>query len=498
MARPPRLRDFAPVPAPDPEPQLVVLGGDGFKPGVQVIVNDLITGYVTASTINRIDWMTTLPASGDVTLRVRNNDGRVSNALTVAVTPDEPPDVIPPPEEEGYGPRPITQPPNAILVAPGQSLQSLTNQAPAGSTFWLLAGEHRVSGPVTPKSGNVYLGELGAVLDGTGWSSTDIDDAAFKALNQDVDDVHIENLVIRNMPSYGIQAYRNFSDRWIVFHCEIHHCRSGLSVPSGSTVQNCWIHHCAGNPNESNPSLRGGGYVFDQCDDVRFEHNQVGPENGLEQKFLMGLRLVCLGNWFHHNQGDGFWIDGEGNGSLVEGNLAEFNGRTGYTIEAGLEVEFRHNTSRNNAASGLLLSMSRNCTVHHNTFDNDRFPFDLFLNCDSLTEGYPWEPDLRDNTLTYNSITFGPLSEYATILSWISGGTCYPPYVSNEKNNTFDYNTYTMSDGPRWLWGGQHLNFAGWQGMGQDPHGVLVLGRRRIPLTSGITKRWDRFRDLLS
>ncbi len=60
-------------------------------------------------------------------------------------------------------------------IEPGQSIQSKVNSYPGGTSFRLTAGVHRLQG-VTPKSGNSFIGEAGAVLSGakvlTGWKAS--------------------------------------------------------------------------------------------------------------------------------------------------------------------------------------------------------------------------------------------------------------------------------------------------------------------------------------
>src|SRR4051812_712735 len=72
-----------------------------------------------------------------------------------------------------YGPQPsITCPSGAIAVPAAASLQAAVNAAPAGSTFCLKAGTHPITAPVTPKSRDTFVGEYGAILDGSTWKTT--------------------------------------------------------------------------------------------------------------------------------------------------------------------------------------------------------------------------------------------------------------------------------------------------------------------------------------
>ena len=80
---------------------------------------------------------------------------------------------------------------------------------------------HRLTNSITPKTGNTFVGEYGAILDGTGWVTTDRDAAAFKAMNVNADAVTIRNLVIRNMPQHGITVWYLDSDHWTIENNEI-------------------------------------------------------------------------------------------------------------------------------------------------------------------------------------------------------------------------------------------------------------------------------------
>ena len=89
------------------------------------------------------------------------------------------------------------------------------------TTFCLRAGTHSLRSSITPKTGNTFVGEYGAILDGTGWTTSDDTQAAFRAHNQDIDYVTIRNLVIRNMPQRGIHAYYWMADHWTIEYNEI-------------------------------------------------------------------------------------------------------------------------------------------------------------------------------------------------------------------------------------------------------------------------------------
>ena len=120
---------------------------------------------------------------------------------------------------------------------------------------------HQLTSSIRPKTGNTFVGEYGAILDGTGWTTADDTQAAFRAHNEDIDDVTIRNLVIRNMPQRGIQAFYWMSDHWTIEYNEIAFNKYGLEFAPDFTIRNNYIHHNVGNSSSPNPAERGGGYV---------------------------------------------------------------------------------------------------------------------------------------------------------------------------------------------------------------------------------------------
>ena len=70
------------------------------------------------------------------------------------------------------GPRPDTCPAGAIHISPGTSIQTVLNAHPGNTAFCLKSGVHSITSAITPKTGNIFVGEYGAILDGTGWTTT--------------------------------------------------------------------------------------------------------------------------------------------------------------------------------------------------------------------------------------------------------------------------------------------------------------------------------------
>ena len=162
--------------------------------------------------------------------------------FSVTVTYSAPP---PPPPPSAVGPQStITCPSGAVDIWPGTAIQGVVDIYPGNTTFCLRAGTHSLSSSITPKTGDTFVGEYGAILDGTGWTTSDDTQAAFRAHNQDIDYVTIRNLVIRNMPQRGIHAVllhvRSLDGR---IQRDCLQQERGHRVPPYSLIRNNYIHH---------------------------------------------------------------------------------------------------------------------------------------------------------------------------------------------------------------------------------------------------------------
>jgi hypothetical protein len=93
-------------------------------------------------------------------------------------------------DEAAIGPRAeLTCPADAVRVSATGDVQAAVDAHLGSTVFCILAGVHHVTRAVTPKTGNTFIGEPGAVLDGAGWQTSDPTQAAFRAHNEDIDRV---------------------------------------------------------------------------------------------------------------------------------------------------------------------------------------------------------------------------------------------------------------------------------------------------------------------
>jgi parallel beta-helix repeat protein len=365
----------------------------------------------------------------------------------------------------------ITCPASAISVFPGSSIQSAVNANPGASTFCLRAGIHSLTSSIVPKTGNTFIGEYGAVVDGSSWTQATADHVAlFMAHNQDIDLVTIRNLVIRNAPGKRcIHAFWWMSDRWTIEHNEITGCLSGVSVPPRSILRNNYIHHNGGG---SDGTVPNGGYILTEADDVLIEGNEIAYNGGI-QKILGSERVVFRRNFVHHN-GMGIWYDGDNVGSLIEENVVEDNGGEGIFYEVSGQGIIRNNVVRRNGFSCVFLSTSRDVEVYGNTCENNGRGVNLFWSC-LTSNGYPGDigHDLRNNRIHDNTTSILGAPNGALTASLSVDGRCSSaqaaPYLTNTKGNTFTANRYTVPSGTDgwWYWNAP-ITFSQWQALGQD------------------------------
>lgn len=378
----------------------------------------------------------------------------------------------PTPESGARGPQAtITCPAGSVDIAPGTAIQSVINAHAGGTTYCLRAGVFAVTSAITPRTGDTFVGEYGAILDGSGWATNDGTQAAFRAHNQDIDDVTIQNLVIRNMPQNGIHAFKDFADRWHVDHTEIAYSGvAGVALPNGGTVRNSFIHHS---------TISGYGAYL--ANDVVFENNELSY-NGNESKICLTRNVIFRNNHVHHNV-NGIWYDGENTGSLIEGNVIEDNDGQGVYYEVSGQGLIRNNIVRRNGGNGIFITNSHAVEIYGNVLENNFRGIAYFVDCAREYLPYPTcnyvgEQCYTANIAAHDNVTLvgpGP----GALASGFSYSNCsaaeLAPFSAGERNLTFTGNHYfTPSTGSSsWYWAGVAKDWGQWQALGRDPTGSL-------------------------
>lgn len=375
-----------------------------------------------------------------------------------------------------YGPSAsITCPVGAVDVATSDDLQTKMLASGNGQAFCIKAGVHVITSGSTPRTGQTFTGEVGAILDGSTWVTSDPDEAAIKARNSDTDNIVIRNLVIRNMPQGAIDAYKDFSDGWVIENNEIHNNKDGVSLPNSSTLRYNYLHHNEGDPNGATAAEWGGSYGGYQSNGILIESNEISY-GGYEQKFLDSLNVIFRYNFIHHNRGDGIWYDGQNSGMEITGNRLEDNGRHGIDYEAGLGGTISSNTVLRSGDTGIFITTSQNTETFNNTVLDNFRGITYFVNCGAL-------PPVQDVDLANNDVYDNTIRVDATVGAFAAGlsysGDCSPAqittYHDGSKNNTFTNNDYDVPNvaNAYWLWNAALKTWAQWQAIPHDVTGSV-------------------------
>ncbi len=257
-------------------------------------------------------------------------------------------------------PGPAKAPSGAVTVDPSVpgDLSAKTDSSPAGTTFWLKPGRHRLAddryAQVEPKKGNTYLGAPGAVLDGRRTNQY--------AFGGGAPDVTVRHLTVQGFVAPHDEGVVNHdsADGWVIEHSRVQfNSGAGLMAGSGQQVRASCLR---GNGQYGMNAYKGSGPLRDLVlegneitDNNRHDWEKKRPGCGCTGgvKFWAVDGADVRGNWVHGNRGTGLWADTNNNDFLIEGNVLEDNQGAALMYETSYNAVIRNNTiRRNNWAEG--------------------------------------------------------------------------------------------------------------------------------------------------
>lgn len=276
------------------------------------------------------------------------------SARTSPAAPAEPPARVCGDPDLLDGPK--RAPKGAVPVGTSRNLAHVTAQHPAGTTFWLAPGVHRLGtqpfDQVTPKAGDTYIGAPGAVLDGQHRN--------LYAFAGNAPGVTIEHLTVSDFGAPG-----DNNDAGVVNHDSA----TGWRIENNTVRGNAGAGVMLGSKNvlRGNCLTANGQYGFSAYHPSRVHHirvaqNEISGNNTDDWerrrpgcgctgggKFWMVIDAVVRDNWVHDNRGAGLWVDTNNAGFLVAGNYVSGNAAEGVIYEASYNAEIRDNTFVRNA-----------------------------------------------------------------------------------------------------------------------------------------------------
>jgi hypothetical protein len=330
--------------------------------------------------------------------------------------------------------------PEVVSIQPGDSLQAAVDAHPAGTTFLIGAGVHRLA-EVEPKDRDVFLGKPGATLtgakllgpftqDGEHWYASGQagdgephgqcrDDRPACGLAEDlfVDDRLLRRVTGLDQLEPGGWYFDQSEDRIYLAedpsgkNVEVGSARHAFfGEAEGVTIEGLLIEKYA-NPAQSGAVQGGGHQPGEGSTDWVIKGNEIRFNHGVGVRLGDGMRV--LRNHIHHNGQLG--IGGIGDDMLVEGNEIAFNNTAGYewSWEAG----------------GAKFVKTRNLVVRANYVHHNDGP-GLWTDIDNVESRY------QQNLITRNSA--------AGIFHEIS-------YQAVIEGNTVSRNG--LGQASEWLWG---------------------------------------------
>jgi parallel beta-helix repeat protein len=374
----------------------------------------------------------------------------------------------PPPPAAGYTPPEVPAGYDAVVPA-GWSIQAVANSQPPGAKILVEAGTH-LRQSVVPKSGQTFIGEDGAVMDG-------LNELQY-AFTGNAANVTISNIEIRNYTT-GLNegAIHATGSGWTISDCEVHHnTHAGISIVGASTISNCYVHH----NEEVGIVVNGGSGAVLDGNEVSYNNYDSSTGDYFAGVKLIGTQdAIVRGNFVHHNSGYGLWTYRDNIRTTYRDNVIEDNYWAGISHDHSYTVtidsnEFRRNGSKApvdtngalNFYNGAIQITGPNATVTDNVIEGNH-------NAVVVVGFYLDTAEGRYGALT-------PINTTVTGNTIIDSGNT--GLVTNGTDLVFttaifDYNDYRFTDpgGLYWVWStGAPRGFDGWRADGNDAHGSVA------------------------
>ena len=349
----------------------------------------------------------------------------------------------------------------AVRISPGQSIQALVDAYPPGTTFVIGHGTH-AGQTVVPKSGDRFIGESGAVLDGLEETKY----AFTKGNSPYPANVTVRGLKItRYVPDFqsgaidaGGYAPSEGTTGWIIDSNEVaYNAEYGIRIGNSTRIANNNVHH------NGRLNIGGGGH------NTTVDSNEIAFGNYLNTsdadfeaggvKFTYTDSLRLSNNYVHDNVGPGLWMDLNNINTTIDGNRIDHNGSEGIIVEISYKTSIFNNTVTNNGwfdprnrytwlwNAGIGVHASPDVEIYGNTVSGN-YAGIVAIEQNRRRDPAEFGPhvvqnlDVRDNTITQTNLprTQSELSVAAGIVTDIAGNTS----IFTGRNNRFSNNTYNL------------------------------------------------------
>lgn len=333
--------------------------------------------------------------------------------------------------------------------------------APEGATLYFASGIY-VDLQIEPKAGQNFIGQQGAKLTSQSKSY------AFDCFDRPVEDVTIDNLVIDGYFPPVQAAAISGGKRWQVKNCEVRNSAAGgIQLRDGSTVENCYIHHCQQLGIKlfgRSPRVRHSEIAYNNPDHKYDVYWEAGGS-----KFWQTTDILIEDNYFHDNVGNGIWLDCDNSG-IVRGNRCENNTLAGIYQEIGGQLLIEDNTCINNGTeykadwlhgAGIVVEASQNVTIRKNTIRDCANGVGIIATSRGEDR---WT--IKNIVVSQNTIS---MFKGRTGVAWDEKSP--PPWDEIR----FADNHYTLASPVMFVWKPGTISYQEWQQTGEDAGSTFTL-----------------------
>lgn len=350
-----------------------------------------------------------------------------------------------------------------FVVPTGGRIQAALRREPRGATICVTSGSYRVRSSLRPKADQTIRG-IGSPR------PTIVCTTAFCVDGSTgPDHVSFVRLTLAGASGVDIRAGKN----WVILGVEARSAGvAGISVRgSGVSITDSYVHHNGkvgiNAVDVAHLSIAGTEVAFNPTD----PSFGSGVSGGLKLNGVNGLLLQD--DLIHDNGGGaGIWLDANSRNFDLKGNRVFGSAHDGIRVEISCNGALEGNTVEGSAGTGIDLFNSHGITLTSNTVST---PSDAGAAIRMLGTGRTTSPgtgacaigggyDNVDNIAIGNSITMTDATTLAGILS--TGGVT--------ASDSWSSTTFDVPDCAdlQWRWWdgttNQKVDFAGWQGFGQD------------------------------
>jgi parallel beta-helix repeat protein len=342
-----------------------------------------------------------------------------------------------------------------------------------------------VRASVTPKTGDKFLCDSGATLDGQRVTAQ-----AFISAGGNPDSVTIRGCRITNynppmqmaMIEAALYGGSDLTTGWVIENNEIDHSTNvGVKIGTSAIARGNYIHH------NGRLGIGGGGIgSLVENNEIAYNHlpgvtDPIAEAGG--SKFAGTTDLIVRGNFVHHNLGPGLWTDINNYSTLYENNRVEDNAGCGICHEISYKAVIRNNQVRRNGfggatwlinVNGIEIAASSDVEVYGNVIEGNNVGLSGVQQNRGTGNRGPWLVQnlyVHDNTFIRQ--TGAEYGGAHAVLASDDGSDL----TTATRNNRWRNNTYVANCTlPRWHWRpagatSGFKTFAQWQAAGQDVSG---------------------------